>query len=100
MMRPGSVLFVGKSLGQTDIPTPYVVEDLVLQSIVINEEKTEEVFDLLVDGQHEYFANGILVHNCLDALRYALWTKYGKNAGQGQYSISFNRKGHGRNSHH
>ena len=92
MMRPGSVLFVGKSLGQTDIPTPYVVEDLVLQSIVINEEKTEEVFDLLVDGQHEYFANGILVHNCLDALRYGLWTKYGKNAGQGQYSILFNRK--------
>ena len=93
MMRPGSVLFVGKSLGQTDIPTPYVVEDLVLQSIVINEEKTEEVFDLLVDGQHEYFANGILVHNCLDALRYALWTKYGQNAGQGQYSLSFGRHG-------
>ena len=93
MMRPGSVLFVGKSLGQTDIPIPYVVEDLVLQSIVINEEKTEEVFDLLVDGQHEYFANGILVHNCLDALRYALWTKYGQNAGQGQYSLSFGRHG-------
>ena len=93
MMRPGYVLFVGKSLGQTDIPTPYVVEDLVLQSIVINEEKTEEVFDLLVDGQHEYFANGILVHNCLDALRYALWTKYGQNAGQGQYSLSFGRHG-------
>ena len=93
MMRLGSVLFVGKSLGQTDIPTPYVVEDLVLQSIVINEEKTEEVFDLLVDGQHEYFANGILVHNCLDALRYALWTKYGQNAGQGQYSLSFGRHG-------
>lgn len=39
-------------------------------------------------------------NHLLDALRYALWTKYGKNAGQGQYSISFNRKGHGRNSHH
>ena len=94
MMRPGSVLSVGKSLGQTDIPAQYVVENLVLQSIVINEEKTEEVFDLLVDGQHEYFANGMLVHNCLDALRYCVWTKYGKNAGQGQYSISFGNKGH------
>ena len=39
-------------------------------------------------------------NHSLDALRYALWTKYGKNAGQGQYSISFNRKGHGKNSHH
>ncbi|WP_413614619.1 hypothetical protein [Flavobacterium sp. N2155] len=23
-----------------------------------------EVFDLSVDNEHEYFANGILVHNC------------------------------------
>lgn len=27
------------------------------------------VYDLTVDGAHEYFANGVLVHNC-DALRY------------------------------
>ena len=39
-------------------------------------------------------------NHSLDALRYALWTKYGQNAGQGQYSILYNRKGHGRNSHH
>ena len=31
-------------------------------------------------------------NHLLDALRYGLWTKYGKNAGQGQYSILFNRK--------
>lgn len=31
-----------------------------------------EVYDLTVDGEHEFFANGILVHNCIDALRYAL----------------------------
>lgn len=31
-------------------------------------------------------------NHLLDALRYALWTKYGRNAGQGQYSISFNGK--------
>ena len=24
----------------------------------------EPVFNLEIDGQHEYFANGILVHNC------------------------------------
>ena len=98
MMKPGFALSVERNSVPTDIPVQYVVEGHVLQSIVINEERNEEVFDLLVDGQHEYFANGILVHNCLDALRYALWTKYGQNAGHGQYSISFGRNG--RYSHH
>ena len=98
MMKPGFALSVERNSVPTDIPVQYVVEGHVLQSIVINEERNEEVFDLLVDGQHEYFANGILVHNCLDALRYALWTKYGQNAGHGQYSISFGR--HGRYTHH
>lgn len=30
------------------------------------------VYDLTIDGQHEFFANGVLVHNCIDGLRYAL----------------------------
>jgi hypothetical protein len=30
------------------------------------------VYNLEVEGAHEFFANGILVHNCLDALRYAI----------------------------
>ena len=32
-------------------------------------------------------------NHILDALRYALWTKYGQNAGQGQYSLSFGKHG-------
>ena len=31
-------------------------------------------------------------NHLLDALRYATWTKYGKNAGYGQYSISFSHR--------
>ena len=31
-----------------------------------------EVYDLSVENEHEFFANGILVHNCVDAVRYAL----------------------------
>lgn len=31
-------------------------------------------------------------NHILDAMRYALWTKYGRNAGQGQYSIGFNKR--------
>lgn len=30
------------------------------------------VYDLTVEGKHEFFANDILVHNCIDACRYAL----------------------------
>lgn len=34
------------------------------------ESRKERVYDLTVEGDHEYFANNVLVHNCLDALRY------------------------------
>lgn len=40
-------------------------------------------------------------NHLLDALRYALWTRFGQEAGYGQYSISFNgRKKDGRRKHH
>ena len=32
----------------------------------------KEVFDLTIEDQHEFFANGVLVHNCIDSLRYGL----------------------------
>jgi phage terminase large subunit len=31
----------------------------------------DEVYDLTVENEHEFFANGVLVSNCLDALRYS-----------------------------
>jgi hypothetical protein len=39
-------------------------------------EKRQKVYNLTIDGDHEYFANGILVANC-DALRYFVtqWRK-------------------------
>ena len=92
MMRQESASSVEKNSVPIDIAKQCVVEALVLHSIVINEERNEDVYDLLVDGQHEYFANGILVHNCLDALRYATWTKFGQRAGYGTYSISFSKR--------
>ena len=36
------------------------------------ESWSEEVYDIMVEDCHEYFANGILVHNCIDAARYAI----------------------------
>ena len=45
----------------------------VLQSpIEVREIKryNARVYDIEVDEEHEFFANGILVHNCIDAARY------------------------------
>jgi hypothetical protein len=36
---------------------------------VLGSDRTETVYNLTVEDQHEYYANGILVANC-DALRY------------------------------
>jgi hypothetical protein len=41
---------------------------------VITERKNRAVYDLTVADIPEFFANGILVHNSLDASRYALYT--------------------------
>lgn len=48
--------------------------DFVVGSVVAitKEHIADKVYDLTVEDCHEFFANGILVHNCVDALRYAL----------------------------
>lgn len=33
-----------------------------------NNEKSIPVYDLTIEGDHEFFAYGVLVHNCIDAL--------------------------------
>lgn len=40
--------------------------------------KREDVYNITVEGEHEYFANGILVSNC-DAMYYATHTHHLKN---------------------
>jgi phage terminase large subunit len=46
----------------------------------------EEVFDITVEDDHEYFANGILVHNCLDAIRYNVFYQL-SNPNSGKYFV-------------
>ena len=41
-----------------------------LASQATNTHTMRHVFDLTVEGEHCYYANGILVHNCTQALRY------------------------------
>ena len=45
-------------------------------------KKEKRVYDLTIEGQPEFFANGILVHNCIDGLRYSL-SDYIKARGYG-----------------
>lgn len=39
---------------------------------VYKTDRSEDVYDLTVEEAHDFFANGILTLNCMDALRYAL----------------------------
>lgn len=41
--------------------------------------RSADVYDLTVEGEHEFFANGVLVHNCVAALVY-LWRNVSRNA--------------------
>lgn len=62
------VKYVEKYLLKISIQNKCFVRVLALEST----GKSETVYDLTVEENHEYFANGILVHNCIDALRYVL----------------------------
>ena len=55
-----------------------VVTTANLKHFEIGESWSEEVYDIMVEDTHEYFANGILVHNCIDAARYLALIKLGK----------------------
>ena len=44
---------------------------LPIVSISASKARIERVFDLHVEDMHEYLANGVLVHNCMDAASYA-----------------------------
>ena len=70
---------VEKNLLPTNIQAPNIAAENVLEEplqeqdiveIEIVSEYVDETFDIEVEYMHEFFANGILVHNCIDACRY------------------------------
>ena len=62
---------VKKNLQLTNIKNnDFVVKNVV--QVIQGQKNVAEVYDLSVENEHEFFANGILVHNCIDAVRYAL----------------------------
>jgi intein/homing endonuclease len=45
---------------------------LSIVDIKVEEKGQQRVYDIMVAGANEYFANGILVHNSIDGTRYVL----------------------------
>ena len=72
--------FKEKNLPQTSIQESYFAREVVLGSITQRHERIEQVYDIEVKEAHEFYANGLLVHNCIDAIRYVVLTEIlGKN---------------------
>lgn len=65
-----NALNAAMNLPQTSIRKIALAEESVV--LVRQAEQEANVYDLTIDKDHEFFANGILVHNCVDALRYAI----------------------------
>lgn len=59
----------------------------VLQGVEMLSEDFRRVYDIEVENMHEFFANGILVHNCIDAARYYT---LGEILGQITKSVKYN----------
>ena len=72
IMRKGFVLFAEEftQFQNSQRQKPAVVVS-VLKSVTIEQKEIKKVYDLTIVGTHEYYANGLLVHNCLDAVNYA-----------------------------
>ena len=64
-----------KSTQLTNIAEHNFAVEVALEDIIVNKESYEETYDIEVADAHEFFANGVLVHNCIDASRYVILEK-------------------------
>lgn len=74
IMKQESALSAVSHLKRTNTESNDSALCLVVQDIEEVSRKQERVFDLTVEDCHEYYANGILVHNCMDAANYGAVT--------------------------
>lgn len=70
MTRRDGASGAGASFGSTSTRRPAIALAHV-QRVYARHEK-RDVYDLTVEGEHVYFANGVLASNC-DCLRYGVW---------------------------
>jgi hypothetical protein len=69
-----TALFAEQNSSQIDSQVFYLVVEPVPQNLGGRSVGQHKVYNLTVEDCPEFFANGVLVHNCLDALRYALYS--------------------------
>ena len=78
-MKQGYARNAGENLSSTNITRMsiaagnarlFTIEEICLTGVEMRKGSSQRVYDLEIENEHEYFANGILVHNCLDAFRY------------------------------
>jgi len=67
-MKRGSARSAGRNSLETSIPKSLIAPVFVLS--VTAEDKNVPVYNLEIEDEPEFFANGILVHNSADSLRY------------------------------
>ncbi len=79
---------VVRILKQTDIIKLCVAQEHVQIKTCGLKEKTKRVYNLTIEENHEYFANDILVSNCLDSLRYSLESMMRMNIVRSSFSAS------------
>lgn len=70
--RRGFARIVARRTSTTNTKKPKLVRVSVEAVFSLNEKRA--VYDLTVDGWHEFVAGGLLVSNCFDSIRYALAT--------------------------
>lgn len=63
----------------TKLGSAHTVEKTLLSINTVKRKHAQrdmqQVYDLMVENDHCYYANGVLVHNCVDALRYAIYSQ-------------------------
>jgi len=66
---------VERNLQSTNILRQDSVQEVVVTKVEVDYGKREEVYNLHIENVPEYIANGMLVHNCMDAIRYRIVPK-------------------------
>jgi TP901 family phage tail tape measure protein len=90
---PMFVHSVGSSFKRSQQHETIRLEDSVVVSTIrstttIRELPRSDVYDLTVDGEHEFFAAGVLVHNCSGFMSAIINKIHGKSIGSRLFSTS------------
>jgi phage terminase large subunit len=79
-MKQERVLNAERLLQSTNTQKHNFAISHVLENIIVENENIQPVYDIHIDSIHEYFANGVLVHNSIDGARYVILEEViGKN---------------------